>query len=151
MSDPCTNWLYHSGKLQVRQIEELESLDPLDHLRTLKQWERQYCDLHGVLRANTHLAGTLSRSEPLRFFSMGLRWGTISFKIPCLCEPSRNPTRFENQHPRRNCQHNTCYANTSHDKRQKSAYAMYGEWGTSPIRFYLLNNVNKNFRHVPTL
>ncbi|KAG8326333.1 hypothetical protein J6590_044321 [Homalodisca vitripennis] len=63
------------------------------------------------------------------------------FEIPCLCEPSKKPTRFEDQHPRRNCQHNTCYANNSHDKRQKSAYAMYGEWGTSPNRFDLQNNM----------
>jgi len=45
----------------------------------------------------------------------------------------------------------TCYANKSHDKRQKSVYAMYGEWETSSIRFHLQKNINKNFRHVPTL
>jgi len=67
------------------------------------------------------------------------------FEIPCLYEPTKNPTRFENQHPKGNYQHNTCYANKSHDKRQKSVYAMYGEWGTSPIRFHLQKNINKNF------
>jgi len=63
------------------------------------------------------------------------------FEISCSCEPSKNPARFENQHPRRNGQHNTCYANKSQDKIQKSVYAMYGEWGTSPIRFNLQKNI----------
>jgi len=48
----------------------------------------------------------------------------VFFEIPYLCEPSKNPRRFESQHPRWNCQHNTCYANKSHGKRQKSVYAM---------------------------
>ena len=54
------------------------------------------------------------------------------FEIPCLCKPSKNPTRFEDQYPGRNCQHSTCYAGRSHDKCQKSVYSVYGEWGTSP-------------------
>lgn len=70
------------------------------------------------------------------------------FEILCLCELPKNPTT-SNQHPKINCQHNTSSANKRHDKRQKSDYSRYGEWGTSS--FDLQNNVNKNFRHVPTL
>ena len=54
------------------------------------------------------------------------------FVIPCLCKPSKNPTRFEDQHPGRNCQHSAFYAGRSHDKCQKSVYSVYDEWGTSP-------------------
>ena len=43
---------------------------------------------------------------PCDFFSMGF------FKIPCLCEPPKDPTRFKDQHPGRNCQHNAIMANT---------------------------------------
>ena len=45
------------------------------------------------------------------------------FEIPCLCKPSKNPTRFEDSHPGRNCQHSARYAGRSHDKRQKSVYS----------------------------
>ena len=58
------------------------------------------------------VTGPLSRFDPLWFFSMGF------FEIPCLCKPSKNPTRFEDQYPGRNCQHSACYAVRSHDKRQ---------------------------------
>ena len=50
----------------------------------------------------------------------------------CLCKPSKYPTRFEDQYTGRNCLHSACYAGRSHDKRQKSVYSVYGEWGTSP-------------------
>ena len=58
-------------------------------------------------------------------------WGFLK-SLPCLCKPFKNPTRFEDQHPGRNCQHSACYAGRSHDKRQKSVYSVYGELGTSP-------------------
>ena len=37
------------------------------------------------------VAGPLSRFDPLWFFSR------FFFEIPCLCKPSKNPTRFEDQ------------------------------------------------------
>ena len=67
------------------------------------------------------VAGPLSEFDPLSFFSM------LFLEIPCLCKPSKNPTRFEDQHPGRNCQHSACYAGGTHDRHQKSVYAVYGE------------------------
>ena len=86
-------------------------------------FERMFCD-HNPARLSESrfgVAGPLSRFDPLWFFSMGI------LEIPCLCKPSKNPTRFEDQHPGRNCQHSACYAGRSNDKCQKSVYSLYGE------------------------
>lgn len=62
-----------------------------------------------------------------------------SFKIPYLCEPSKGPTRFGDQHPGRNYQHNALLARLFTNARNQFTPGM--------VNVY----VKQNFRHALSL
>ena len=71
--------------------------------------------------------------------------------LPCLCQPSEEPTELEGQHPRRNCQYTRWYAGAGHGKHQKSVYSVFGQWRTSPTWYDFQNCVKQNFKYVLSL
>ena len=96
-------------------------------------------------------AGLLSISSRMLAycqFLLGCSSTFYSKKIPCLCQPPEKPTRFEGQHPRRNCQYTRWYTSEGHGKHPKSVYAVYGQRGTSPNWFDFQNCVKQNFQDV---